>query len=202
MEKPNLLTVENLNMFFGGIQALKDVSLNVKRDAITGLIGPNGAGKTTLFNCITGFYRATSGKINLHYQQTVDIRKILGEPFQPALITQPKRLLSCLYYKMFGGSHCVARQGIARTFQNIRLFKEMTVVENCLVAQHVQANRNLIAGLCQTPHFRKWQQQALDQAFYWLERFNLIDEANRLAGNLSYGKQRHLEIALLEKSLS
>lgn len=195
MEKPDLLHVENLNMIFGGIHALKDVSFEVERDSITALIGPNGAGKTTLFNCITGFYQATSGNITLNYKKKLNIRRILGEPFSKKHILHPTQFMHCLYYKMFGGSHLVARHGIARTFQNIRLFKEMTVIENLLVAQHTKANRNLISGLCHLKSYQKWQRQALDKAFYWLERFNLLEESNILAGNLPYGKQRHLEIA-------
>lgn len=194
MEKPDLLSISNLEMHFGGIQALKNISFNVKRDTITALIGPNGAGKTTLFNCITGFYNTTKGDIVLKYKQSLNIRKILGEPFKLEHFIEPRKFFSCLYYKMFGGSHLICRQGIARTFQNIRLFKEMTVVENLLVAQHSQAIQNIFSGLFNLKSYQKWQDHALDKSYYWLERFKLDKEANILAGTLPYGKQRHLEI--------
>jgi len=96
---------------------------------------------------------------------------------------------------MFGGTHLVNRAGLARTFQNIRLFREMSVVENLLVAQHMLSNRNLVAGVLNTPGYRRAESQALDRAFYWLEVVELVDCANRLAGEMSYGQQRRLEIA-------
>jgi branched-chain amino acid transport system ATP-binding protein len=100
-----------------------------------------------------------------------------------------------MFYKMFGGTHLVNRAGLARTFQNIRLFKEMSVLENLLVAQHMWVNRNLLAGILNTKGYRKAESDALDHAFYWLEVVDLVDCANRLAGELSYGQQRRLEIA-------
>ncbi len=96
---------------------------------------------------------------------------------------------------MFGGTHLVNRAGLARTFQNIRLFREMSVVENLLVAQHMLGNRNLLAGMLNTPGYRRAESDALDHAFYWLEVVDLVDCANRLAGEMSYGQQRRLEIA-------
>jgi branched-chain amino acid transport system ATP-binding protein len=96
---------------------------------------------------------------------------------------------------MFGGTHLVNRAGLARTFQNIRLFKEMSVVENLLVAQHMWVNRNMLAGILNTKGYRKAESDALDHAFYWLEVVDLVDCANRLAGEISYGQQRRLEIA-------
>jgi len=191
-----ILNIENLKMHFGGIIALNNANFSVKRNSITALIGPNGAGKTTLFNCLTGFYTATSG--NLLYKNNnkiINIRKVLGEPFTWHHCRHPKELLSSLYYKSFGGSHILARNGIARTFQNIRLFKEMSVIENLLVAQHMFANKNLISGVFQTKSFRRWEKEAIEQAYYWLDIFSLSDSANRLASELPYGKQRHLEIA-------
>ena len=111
------------------------------------------------------------------------------------LFGQRAQFASRLHYKMFGGTHLVNRAGLARTFQNIRLFKEMSVVENLLVAQHMWVNRNLLAGVFNTPGFRKSEDDALNHAFYWLEVVDLVDCANRLAGELSYGQQRRLEIA-------
>jgi branched-chain amino acid transport system ATP-binding protein len=192
----SILRVEHLMMHFGGIKALNDVNLDVGRGSITALIGPNGAGKTTVFNCLTGFYQATGGSIVLKAQSRMtDVIQVLGQKIRPADFINPARLGSRIYYKMFGGTHLVNRAGLARTFQNIRLFREMSVVENLLVAQHMQANRNLLAGILNTPGYRRAENQALDRAFYWLDVVNLVDCANRLAGTLSYGQQRRLEIA-------
>ncbi|VVQ31652.1 Glutamine transport ATP-binding protein GlnQ [Pseudomonas fluorescens] len=191
-----VLSVEKLMMHFGGIKALNDVSLKVKRNSIFALIGPNGAGKTTVFNCLTGFYKASGGKIELNVRgERTDVIKMLGEPFKATDFVSPKNFISRLHYKMFGGTHLVNRAGLARTFQNIRLFKEMSVLENLLVAQHMWVNRSMLAGILNTKGYRKAESDALDHAFYWLEVVDLVDCANRLAGELSYGQQRRLEIA-------
>lgn len=191
----SILRVEHLMMHFGGINALNDVNLDVERGSITALIGPNGAGKTTVFNCLTGFYHATGGAILLNTRTPTDIIQVLGQKLRANDFLHPRRLGSRLYYKMFGGTHLVNRAGLARTFQNIRLFREMSVVENLLVAQHMLANRNLVAGIFNTAAYRRAENQALDRAFYWLEVVDMVDCANRLAGTLSYGQQRRLEIA-------
>lgn len=191
-----ILQVDNLMMRFGGIKALNDVSLRVERGSVTALIGPNGAGKTTVFNCLTGFYRASGGRIVLNaHQRSTDVIQVLGQKIQPGDWLRPARLGSRIWYKMFGGAHLVNRAGLARTFQNIRLFREMSVVENLLVAQHMQVNRQLLAGILNTRGYRAAESRALDRAFYWLERVDLVSSANRLAGTLSYGQQRRLEIA-------
>lgn len=173
----NLLTVRSLGMRFGGIQALTDVNFDIPAGSISALIGPNGAGKTTVFNCITGFYRPSAGNIDL----MVD--------------GHCQNLGHLLASKLFGGSHRIARQGIARTFQNIRLFREMTVLENLLVAQHHSLNHNLLAGFCRTRAYRASEQAAIDNAVRWLDVVGLRDCANRLSGTLPYGHQRRLEIA-------
>ena len=120
---------------------ISNVSFSVAHGGVTALIGPNGAGKTTMFNCITGFYRASEGQI------------LLNGPDGPldigTLITKP----------ITGGSHLVTRAGIARTFQNIRLFKEMSVVENLLVAQHLVTANNLVSGVFRTPAFRRAERE-------------------------------------------
>lgn len=191
-----ILRVEHLMMHFGGIKALNDVNLEVQRGSITALIGPNGAGKTTVFNCLTGFYRASGGNILFNARnKTTNVIQVLGQKFQPGDWLNPAQLGQRLFYKMFGGTHLVNRAGLARTFQNIRLFREMSVVENLLVAQHMRVNRNLLAGVLNTPAYRRSENDALDRAVYWLEVVDLLDCANRLAGEMSYGQQRRLEIA-------
>ena len=176
----SILRVEHLMMHFGGIKALNDVNLEVERGSITALIGPNGAGKTTVFNCLTGFYRATGGSIVLRAREKVtDVIQVLGQKLHPDDFLRPAQLGN--------------RAGLARTFKNIRLFREMSVIENLLVAQHTQVNRHLLAGILNTRGYRQAESQALDRAFYWLEVVEMVDCANRLAGTLSYGQQ--LEIA-------
>jgi branched-chain amino acid transport system ATP-binding protein len=176
MSQP-LMKVQNLTMRFGGVIANKDVCFDVQKDSITALIGPNGAGKTTVFNCLTGFYRATSGSIRFQgVNGDVEVGQLLDTP-------------------LVGGSHLAARAGISRTFQNIRLFREMSVVENLLVAQHRAVNRNLLAGILQTRSYRQAEAAAIDNAYRWLAELGLEADANRLAGQLPYGRQRRLEIA-------
>ncbi|PID64019.1 MAG: high-affinity branched-chain amino acid ABC transporter ATP-binding protein LivG [Gammaproteobacteria bacterium] len=165
---PNVdaLTVKNLKMQFGGLVAVDNVNFNLQSGQIAAIIGPNGAGKTTIFNCISGFYTPTAGEVWLGDDE------ITGLP-----------------------SHEVAKLGLMRTFQNIRLFKEMTVLENLLVAQHNQLNNKYIAGLLRLPSFKRAEERALHSAVQWLEIFGLREFSNREAGNLSYGQQRRLEIA-------
>ncbi len=191
-----LLSIRNLAMRFGGIQALANVNFDIRQGTISAMIGPNGAGKTTVFNCITGFYRATSGSIHFHSgDHDINLVQVLGEKLHPKDFLNPPQLAKCLYYKLFGGSHLVAQAGVARTFQNIRLFREMTAIENLLVAQHMQINRNPISGVLQTPAFRRSERNSIDRAHAWLKVVGLENDANRLAGELPYGHQRRLEIA-------
>lgn len=194
---PPLLSVSDLTMHFGGILALNEVSFEVNRHSITAIIGPNGAGKTTLFNCLTGFYRPHEGKIFLLQSRKgeLDLTQLLGQPFQLTDFINPLAFSRRLYYKLFGGSHLTARIGIARTFQNIRLFRQMTVMENLLIAQHHALNRNILAGLFQTTAYQAAEQDAIARAHAWLKVFKLETFANRLAGELPYGSQRRLEIA-------
>ena len=151
---------------FGGLIALTDFSIAVDDHTLVGLIGPNGAGKTTVFNCISGFYRPSSGRIALEGQDIAGL-----------------------------GSHTVATHGLVRTFQNVRLFKNMTALENLLVAQHRHLRTSLLAGLFKTRSYREAEQGALDNAMRWLDYMGLREFANRPAGNLAYGHQRRLEIA-------
>lgn len=193
MSKISILKIEELCVRFGGIKALDGVNLNVKKGTVTALIGPNGAGKTTVFNCITGFYKATSGDISFHgHNGEISVNEVLGNKSR---WTGLYSCFSSLKYKMFGGTHLVARAGVARTFQNIRLFKEMTVLENLLVAQHHKVSKNILSGIMGTADFKKREKQALETAYHWLNVVGIQEFDSRLAGELSYGVQRRLEIA-------
>ena len=193
----SILNVTNLNIKFGGIVALEDISFYVPRSSITALIGPNGAGKTTVFNCLTGFYRAGKGSgLELNTKGSKNnITRLLGEKFQFEDFYNPVSFTKRLYYKMLGGTHLVSRAGLARTFQNNRLFKEMTVVENLLVAQHMSIDRNLIKGVLKTKDYIQSQDAGLAKAYEWMDFFNLTKRANSIAGELPYGEQKLLEIA-------
>lgn len=172
-----ILSVKGLTQQFGGIVANNNISFDVEKNSITALIGPNGAGKTTVFNCITGFYKATKGEIFIiNDNQTLEVGELLERP-------------------LTGGSYLVSRAGVARTFQNIRLFNDMTVIENLLVAQHLRVDGNLLRGMFATNKFFQHEHDALDKAYYWLQAMDLTKYADRLAGELSYGRQRRLEIA-------
>jgi branched-chain amino acid transport system ATP-binding protein len=170
-----LLTVNELTMRFGGLTAVNAVSFNAKRGDITAVIGPNGAGKTTLFNCITGFYKPTSGSISIAHKA--------GD--------------SLLLNKLPG--HSIARKGrVARTFQNIRLFGGMTVLENLMVAQHneLQAATGFgVLAILGLGRYRAAEKAGIERAKHWLEATNLMDRADDPAGALPYGAQRRLEIA-------
>lgn len=161
-----LLDVSGLSMRFGGLLAVDQVALQVNEGQIVSLIGPNGAGKTTVFNCLTGFYKPSAGSIRFRGEE------VSGVP-----------------------GFRLARKGMVRTFQHVRLFKQMTVVENLLVAQHHHMNTSMLAGLFKTPGFRRSEKEAMERAAWWLERTGLLDFANRTAGTLAYGQQRRLEIA-------
>ena len=169
-----LLSVEGLTMRFGGLTAVDAVSFEVRQGEITALIGPNGAGKTTVFNCITGFYRPSSGKIALAHA---------GGAFE--LAGMP-------------GHEITRRAHVARTFQNIRLFAGMTVLENLLVAQHNTVMPHVFNGLLAVfglGGFRALERSAVDKAKHWLDQVGLIHRADEPAGSLPYGQQRRLEIA-------
>jgi branched-chain amino acid transport system ATP-binding protein len=192
-----LLTVEHLTMRFGGLIAVDDLSFSAGRGEITALIGPNGAGKTTVFNCITGFYRPTSGRIALR----------LGGPATTAeleaLTASGRRFARTAAGTLFllermPEFEIAARARIARTFQNIRLFPGMTVLENLIVAQHndlMRASGYTVLGLIGARGYRRAERSAIERALYWLERIGLSERADDLAAALPYGAQRRLEIA-------
>lgn len=170
-----ILVVDHLTMRFGGLTAVGDLSFKVGRGDITALIGPNGAGKTTVFNCITGFYKPTEGMIRLRQEG--------GETY--------------LLERLPG--HDVNRLArVARTFQNIRLFPQMTVLENLLVAMHkplMRASGFSLAGILGLPGYRRAQAEAIEKAAAWIARIGLTHRADEPAGDLPYGDQRRLEIA-------
>lgn len=173
--RDTILDVQHLTMRFGGLVAVDDLSFSARRGEITAIIGPNGAGKTTVFNCITGFYQPSEGMIRIVHPD--------GEEF--------------LLERMFDFRIAqVAR--VARTFQNIRLFPAMTVLENLLVAQHntlMIASGYTLFGLFGLPVYRRAERAAIDKARHWLDKIGLLARADDPAGDLPYGAQRQLEIA-------
>jgi branched-chain amino acid transport system ATP-binding protein len=169
-----LLTVSELTMKFGGLTAVDRLSFVANAGEITAVIGPNGAGKTTVFNCITGFYKASSG--------TISLSSTAGD-FALASMQ---------------GHNITRRAKVARTFQNIRLFSGMTVLENLLVAQHNMVMPNVLRGVLSVfgiGGYRALEAEALERAKHWLEQVRLIERADAPAGSLPYGDQRRLEIA-------
>jgi branched-chain amino acid transport system ATP-binding protein len=192
-----VLRVEHLTMRFGGLLAVDNLSFDVKRGAITALIGPNGAGKTTVFNCITGFYKPTEGRLALQHgdQAAWNALESLTDSSERGVV----RPGGALYLLERMPDYLVAQQArVARTFQNIRLFPGMTVLENLLVAQHnklMVASGYTLLGVLGFPSYNTAERGALDKARAWLDRFGLIERADDPAGVLPYGAQRRLEIA-------
>jgi branched-chain amino acid transport system ATP-binding protein len=192
-----VLQVERLTMRFGGLIAVDDLSFSVAHGAITALIGPNGAGKTTVFNCITGFYKPTAGRIALAHGDTRLWSELAtlteaGDRWR----SQPDGALFLL--ERMPEYLITQKARVARTFQNIRLFSGMTVLENLLVAQHnplMIASGFTVLGVLGFPSFERAERAAIDKAKDWLERIGLIERADDPAGDLPYGAQRRLEIA-------
>jgi branched-chain amino acid transport system ATP-binding protein len=192
-----ILRVEHLTMRFGGLIAVNDLSFSVGRGDITALIGPNGAGKTTVFNCITGFYKPTQGRLAFAREGRADENEVR------ALTRTGKR-----HARLHSGDvyllermpdfEIAANARVARTFQNIRLFSGMTTLENLVVAQHnalMRASGWSLLGLIGAPSWRRAEAQAIETARDWLVRIGLEDRADDPAGALPYGDQRRLEIA-------
>jgi branched-chain amino acid transport system ATP-binding protein len=168
---PPVLEVKALTMDFGGLRALEDITVHVGAGEIVALIGPNGAGKTTFFNCITGIYEPTSGDM------------IVNAPGRAA-----KRLNRLKPNK-------VTEQGLARTFQNIRLFPKMTVLENVMVARHCRTRSGIVGAVFRGPKTRREEQEMVEFSYRMLEKVGLERYVNELASELPYGAQRRLEIA-------
>lgn len=192
-----LLSIERLTMRFGGLTAVDGLDFTVGRGDITALIGPNGAGKTTVFNCVTGFYKPTAGRMAF-------ARAGRAAPDDVAALTRTGKR----HAKMASGEifllermpdfEIARRAGVARTFQNIRLFPGMTLLENLIVAQHnelLAASKFDVLGLVGLGAYRARAHSALDLARYWLDRTGLLDRGDDCAQTLPYGAQRRLEIA-------
>jgi branched-chain amino acid transport system ATP-binding protein len=194
--KAPLLVVEHMTMRFGGLVAVNDLSFSASRGEITALIGPNGAGKTTVFNCITGFYKPTTGRIALlggaNSAAQVDTVTRSGARFAGKDDDRVYLLERMPDFEIAQKAH------VARTFQNIRLFTGMTALENLVVAQHnalMKASGWTILGLFGSRSYHAAERKSIERAKYWLERIGLIDRADDPAGDLPYGAQRRLEIA-------
>lgn len=196
-ESAPLLKVEHLTMRFGGLVAVNDLSFTVGEGDITALIGPNGAGKTTVFNCITGFYKPTEGRIGLRHgslQAWTALDSLTAKSDRKAKV--PNGALFLL--ERMPDYQVSASAKVARTFQNIRLFQGMTILENLLVAQHnplMVASGFTVLGILGIGGYRKAEKAAVERAKYWLDRIGLTDRADDPAGALPYGAQRRLEIA-------
>jgi branched-chain amino acid transport system ATP-binding protein len=192
-----ILAVEHLTMRFGGLVAIDDLSFSAGRGEITALIGPNGAGKTTVFNCVTGFYKPTSGRMVLSHG---------GKPAPASLdaLTQSGRRWGAtdagpvFLLERMPDHEVAAHAKVARTFQNIRLFSGMTVLENLIVAQHnplMLASGWTVLGLLGARRYQAAERAAVERAKYWLDQISLSERADDAAGELPYGDQRRLEIA-------
>jgi branched-chain amino acid transport system ATP-binding protein len=192
-----VLAVEHLSMRFGGLVAVNDVSFVARRNEITALIGPNGAGKTTVFNCITGFYKPTEGRIALQHGDSAVWDDL--EPLTDHGDRFVRRHDGALFLLERLPDYLVAQQAkVARTFQNIRLFPGMTVFENLLVAQHnplMVASGYTFLGVFWPAAYGRAEKAAVEKARLWLDKTGLIDRADDPAGELPYGGQRRLEIA-------
>jgi branched-chain amino acid transport system ATP-binding protein len=194
---PPILKVEHLSMRFGGLVAINDLTFTAHRGEITALIGPNGAGKTTVFNCITGFYKPTEGRIGFrHGDGDFDTRlEALTDSDRKMEVEGQQRLF---LLERMPDYEIAAVAKVARTFQNIRLFSGLTVLENLIVAQHnylMTESQWTIGGLLGLKRFKAAEKESIEKAKYWLDKTRLMDRADDPAGDLPYGDQRRLEIA-------
>ena len=192
-----LLEVENLTMRFGGLLAVSAFTFAAGRGDITALIGPNGAGKTTVFNCVTGFYKPTEGRLAFARDGVATREDI--EAATRASGRHARTANGELFLLERMPDHEISRKArVARTFQNIRLFQGMTVLENLLVAHHnplMRASGMTVLGLVGAPSYRRKEKEALERAKYWHDKVALTERADDPAGELPYGAQRRLEIA-------
>ncbi len=170
-KRTKLLEVSGLSMSFGGLRAIENVSLDIFASEIVALIGPNGAGKTTFFNCVTGIYTPTAGEVTIHPPGAAS-RRLNG--------MKPNRITSL---------------GMARTFQNIRLFPAMTVLENVMIGRHCRTGTTILDAILGTRKAAREERETVDKSYRLLEKVGLADVADEFSRNLSYGAQRRLEIA-------
>jgi branched-chain amino acid transport system ATP-binding protein len=196
-ERQLILNVEHLTMRFGGLVAIGDLSFQAHKGEITAIIGPNGAGKTTVFNCITGFYKPTEGRIALVHGDPAVLSEIDRLTVEGGQFLRTNNGALFLLERM--ADYRVSQYAkVARTFQNIRLFGGMTLLENLMIAQH---NKLMVASgytalaLVGLGGYGSHEREAIDKASYWLTRVGLIDRADEPAAGLAYGAQRRLEIA-------
>ncbi len=161
-----MLKVDNITMQFGGLKAVSELNMDIEEKQIVGLIGPNGAGKTTAFNMITGVYKPTYGDIYFCDKKITGLK-----------------------------AHEITKMGIARTFQNIRLFKELSVLDNVLIANHLRLKSSLLSSILRTPKYKREEKHIYEKSIELLKDLELIDLKDEKAKNLPYGKQRKLEIA-------
>lgn len=171
LEMKPILQAEKIGKNFGGLRALDNIHLDINQGEIVALIGPNGAGKTTLFNCITGMHVPTDGKVNII---PPDQSKICVNGLKPNVITE---------------------LGLARTFQNIRLFKNMTVLQNVMVGRHCRNKNTFLEAIIRSARFKREERETLEYSHELLQTFGLFDHCHQLAANLPYADQRRLEIA-------
>jgi len=166
-----ILEIKQLTMDFGGLRAIDHIDLNIKQNEIVALIGPNGAGKTTFFNCVTGIYAPTSGEITI---------KPPGKPRKSIRGLKPNQ---------------VTEKGLARTFQNIRLFKNMTVLENIMIGRHCRSSAGILGAILRGASTQREEKKLIEDSYTILEKIGLAEFVNEYAKNLPYGAQRRLEIA-------
>jgi len=165
-----MLKIDNVTMRFGGVIAANKFNANIEKGQIVGLIGPNGAGKTTIFNVVTGVYKPTEGQVIFK----ADDKEQVISGMRPDEI---------------------AKLGICRTFQNIRLFKDMSVLDNVFIGNHLRIKSNVFSSILRVPGYRKEEREMLEKSLYLLDRVGLLEEKDEKANSLPYGKQRRLEIA-------
>ncbi|MBR0409576.1 MAG: ABC transporter ATP-binding protein [Eubacterium sp.] len=185
-----VLRLSDVTMQFGGVVAVDNLNLEVKKNEIVGLIGPNGAGKTTAFNCITGVYEPTNGSVEINGQVVIENfpKGKMKEAYKGRNQGKYTRTLTMLPDK-------VTKLGVARTFQNIRLFKGMTVLENVMVAMHMNQTESVFGATFRSRKARAQEKAMGEEAMELLRKVDLYDNMDDLSTSLPYGKQRHLEIA-------
>ena len=174
----NLLRTDNITMQFGGLTAVKDFSLELNKGEIVALIGPNGAGKTTAFNMITGVYTPTKGKVILNKMGIIEGKEVYKE--KDITGRRPDQITGF---------------GIARTFQNIRLFKDLSVLDNVLIANHLRINSNIFEAIFKLPRYKREEKHMIEKSMHLLDKVGLTELKDEKSSSLPYGQQRRLEIA-------